>query len=84
MSFNIFPGWGTNAEQLFLMLFWVQCMSQELLSKDPGFHSVCGLLWFNASQTFCYVRLALMMRMFLDIHLFFMSRIVSVTHLTDG
>lgn len=41
-------GLGANAEQLFLMLFWVQRMSQEVLGEDTGFRSVWGLLWLNA------------------------------------
>ena len=61
----IYLACGANAEQLFC-----SCCSgsdvchTELLRKDTGFRSACGLLWLNAQQTFCYVRSALMMRMF--------------------
>ncbi len=46
--FTIYLAWEANTEQLFLMLFWVQCMSQEMLSEDVGSRSGCGLLCLNA------------------------------------
>lgn len=80
-GFGVYLAWGANAEQLFLVLFWVQRMSH--LGKGSGFLSLFGLLGLSTHQTFCDVRVALMMAMLLDSDLFFLFCFILYTDLTD-